>query len=120
MIGIDWMADEPVPITPTRWPLKSTPSCGQRPAEPAARLEDARRQTEAAQAMEHVEPGEPRADDDCVEVRHAHSRLYAGSARVVGRPDREGSEPRYTPPIRRNPMADSAILSNPLKDMMKV
>jgi hypothetical protein len=31
MIGIDWMAEEPVPITPTRWPLKSTPSCGQRP-----------------------------------------------------------------------------------------
>jgi hypothetical protein len=31
MIGIDWIADEPVPITPTRWPVKSTPSCGQRP-----------------------------------------------------------------------------------------
>ena len=29
--GIDWMPDEPVPITPTRWPVKSTPSCGQRP-----------------------------------------------------------------------------------------
>ncbi len=25
------MADEPVPITPTRCPVKSTPSCGQRP-----------------------------------------------------------------------------------------
>ena len=31
MIGIDWIADEPVPITPTRFPVKSTPSCGQRP-----------------------------------------------------------------------------------------
>ena len=31
MIGIDWMAEEPVPITPTRWPAKSTPSCGQAP-----------------------------------------------------------------------------------------
>src|SRR5215470_13961346 len=31
MIGIDWMADEPVPTTPTRWPVKSTPSCGQWP-----------------------------------------------------------------------------------------
>ena len=29
--GIDWIPDEPVPITPTRWPVKSTPSCGQRP-----------------------------------------------------------------------------------------
>ena len=29
--GIDWTADEPVPITPTRRPVKSTPSCGQRP-----------------------------------------------------------------------------------------
>ena len=31
MCGIDWMAEEPVPITATRWPLKSTPSRGQRP-----------------------------------------------------------------------------------------
>ena len=31
MIGIDWMADEPVPIMPTRCPVKSTPSWGQRP-----------------------------------------------------------------------------------------
>jgi hypothetical protein len=31
MIGIDWMADEPVPMMPTRCPLKSTPSCGQLP-----------------------------------------------------------------------------------------
>ena len=30
MIGIDWMPDEPVPITPTRLPVKSTPSWGQR------------------------------------------------------------------------------------------
>ena len=30
MIGIDWMPEEPVPITATRLPLKSTPSCGQR------------------------------------------------------------------------------------------
>ena len=29
--GIDWMADEPVPMTPTRRPVKSTPSCGQWP-----------------------------------------------------------------------------------------
>ncbi len=29
--GIDWIADDPVPITPTRCPLKSTGSCGQRP-----------------------------------------------------------------------------------------
>ena len=28
--GIDWMPDEPVPMTPTRLPVKSTPSCGQR------------------------------------------------------------------------------------------
>ena len=27
--GIDWTADEPVPITATRWPVKSTPSWGQ-------------------------------------------------------------------------------------------
>ena len=26
--GIDWMPEEPVPITATRLPLKSTPSCG--------------------------------------------------------------------------------------------
>ena len=31
MIGIDWIADEPVPMTPTRWPVKSTPACGQWP-----------------------------------------------------------------------------------------
>ena len=30
MSGIDWMPDEPVPMTPTRLPVKSTPSCGQR------------------------------------------------------------------------------------------
>ena len=30
MIGIDWMPDEPVPITPTRLPVRSTPSWGQR------------------------------------------------------------------------------------------
>ena len=29
--GIDWMADEPVPITPTRCPEKSTPSLGHSP-----------------------------------------------------------------------------------------
>jgi hypothetical protein len=29
--GIDWIAEEPVPITATRFPVKSTPSCGQRP-----------------------------------------------------------------------------------------
>ena len=29
MIGIDWMPDEPVPMMPTRMPLKSTPSGGQ-------------------------------------------------------------------------------------------
>ena len=31
MTGIDWMPDEPVPTTATRLPVKSTPSCGQRP-----------------------------------------------------------------------------------------
>ena len=31
MIGIDWIADEPVPMTPTRRPVKSTPSCGHSP-----------------------------------------------------------------------------------------
>ena len=31
MIGIDWIADDPVPMTPTRWPVKSTPSWGQWP-----------------------------------------------------------------------------------------
>ena len=31
MMGMDWMAEEPVPMTPTRWPVKSTPSCGQYP-----------------------------------------------------------------------------------------
>jgi hypothetical protein len=29
--GIDWMPDDPVPITPTRWPARSTPSWGHRP-----------------------------------------------------------------------------------------
>ncbi len=29
MSGIDWTADDPVPITATRLPVKSTPSCGQ-------------------------------------------------------------------------------------------
>ena len=31
MTGIDWIPDEPVPMTPTLRPLKSTPSWGQRP-----------------------------------------------------------------------------------------
>ena len=31
MIGIDWIPDEPVPITATRLPVKSTSSCGHRP-----------------------------------------------------------------------------------------
>ena len=31
MIGTDWIADDPVPIMPTRFPVKSTPSWGQRP-----------------------------------------------------------------------------------------
>ena len=26
--GIDWIADEPVPMIPTRMPVKSTPSWG--------------------------------------------------------------------------------------------
>ena len=30
MIGIDWMPEEPVPMTPTRLPVRSTPSWGQR------------------------------------------------------------------------------------------
>ena len=30
MIGMDWIAEEPVPMTATRLPEKSTPSCGQR------------------------------------------------------------------------------------------
>ena len=29
--GMAWMPDAPVPITPTRWPVKSTGSCGQLP-----------------------------------------------------------------------------------------
>ena len=29
MIGIDWMPDDPVPITATRLPVKSTASAGQ-------------------------------------------------------------------------------------------
>ena len=28
--GIDWIAEEPVPMTATRRPVRSTPSCGQR------------------------------------------------------------------------------------------
>jgi hypothetical protein len=32
MRGIAWMPVEPVPTTPTRWPLKSTPSCEPREA----------------------------------------------------------------------------------------
>ncbi len=31
MIGIDWMPELPVPITASRCPSKSTPSCGQCP-----------------------------------------------------------------------------------------
>ena len=31
MIGMAWTAEEPVPITPTRLPATSTPSCGHRP-----------------------------------------------------------------------------------------
>src|SRR5438067_11589611 len=31
MMGIDWTPDEPVPITPTRNPVKSTPSWGHNP-----------------------------------------------------------------------------------------
>ena len=31
MMGMDCIADEPVPMTPTRFPEKSTFSCGQRP-----------------------------------------------------------------------------------------
>jgi hypothetical protein len=30
MIGIDWMPDDPVPMTATRLPEKSTPACGHR------------------------------------------------------------------------------------------
>ena len=30
MTGIDWMPDDPVPITPTRCPERSTPPCGHR------------------------------------------------------------------------------------------
>src|SRR5438128_1727054 len=71
-------------------------------ADAVARLEDAGRQPELAQAVEHVEPGESGPDDDRVEIRHV-SRLYAGNARVAGKPDREGSEPRETSPIRSNP-----------------
>ena len=29
--GIDWIAEEPVPTTATRRPVKSTPACGQCP-----------------------------------------------------------------------------------------
>src|SRR6185437_3046327 len=31
MTGIDWMAEDPVPMTATVLPVKSTPSCGQWP-----------------------------------------------------------------------------------------
>jgi hypothetical protein len=31
MIGMDWIAEEPVPMTPTRRPVKSTPSWGHLP-----------------------------------------------------------------------------------------
>ena len=31
MIGMDWIAEEPVPMMPTRCPVKSTPSCGHLP-----------------------------------------------------------------------------------------
>ena len=31
MSGIDWIPDEPVPMTATRSPEKSTPACGHRP-----------------------------------------------------------------------------------------
>lgn len=31
MSGIDWIAEEPVPMTPTVLPVKSTPSCGHSP-----------------------------------------------------------------------------------------
>ena len=31
MTGMAWMPEEPVPKTPTRWPVKSTTSCGQSP-----------------------------------------------------------------------------------------
>ena len=31
MIGMDWMPEEPVPMTATRMPVKSTPSWGQCP-----------------------------------------------------------------------------------------
>ena len=31
MIGIDWIPDDPVPMTATRLPEKSTPPWGQRP-----------------------------------------------------------------------------------------
>lgn len=31
MTGMIWMPEEPVPITATRLPVKSTSSCGQRP-----------------------------------------------------------------------------------------
>jgi hypothetical protein len=31
IMGITWMPEEPVPITPTRWPVKSTGCLGQLP-----------------------------------------------------------------------------------------
>jgi hypothetical protein len=31
MRGIDWMPDDPMPMTATRLPVKSTPSWGHRP-----------------------------------------------------------------------------------------
>ncbi len=42
-------------------------------ADAVARLEDARREPELAQAVEHVEPGEPGPDDDRVDVGHAQT-----------------------------------------------
>jgi hypothetical protein len=44
MSGIDWMPDDPVPMTATRLPVKSTPSCGHVVSRPAA---------------EAIEPGRP-------------------------------------------------------------
>ena len=40
--GIAWTAVEPVPITPTRLPAKSTPSCGQRAVWHASPRNDSR------------------------------------------------------------------------------
>ena len=38
MRGMDWMPDDPVPMTATRLPVKSTPSCGQRPVTYTSRV----------------------------------------------------------------------------------